>query len=81
MAIFYFSIKFIIENTHVRPVASYQSQVSKEQDKLKEQDQEVNKALALKEHYFGQKNIVINFFHLILCLNKFKNELYAKENI
>lgn len=38
-----------------KPTSSYKSQVSKEADRMNQTDAEMKKALAMKEHYFGQR--------------------------
>ncbi len=49
---------------NARPVSSYKSQLSKEQEKANEQENELQKALALKDHYFGSKKVRI----ILTCL-------------
>ena len=56
-------MNFFLETTTgntPRPTASsHNSQVSKEHEKLNDQERELKKALALKDHYFGAPKVIL----------------------
>lgn len=74
-------------NKNTRPSTSYKSQLSKEAEKLNLQDNEMKKALAMKEHYFGQRGTVSDAAPVVKNKIRYKssilgpNESHPKEEI